>query len=81
MKKTIISLIVVVALAVSAALNFHFILMDSSVKILRKADLTLEYTFVDARGTFNKMKLYTTPALVEAGIKDLFDDRSVTVGQ
>lgn len=80
MKKIIITLIIVVALAAAAALNFHFILMDSSVKVLKKADLTLEYTFVDARGA-NKMKLYTTPALVKAGIKDLYEDNSVTVGK
>ncbi|MBC8394322.1 MAG: hypothetical protein H8E17_17355, partial [Deltaproteobacteria bacterium] len=58
----------------------HFILMGSKVKILKKVDLTFEDTFVDARGV-NRVKLYLKPALVEAGIKDLFEDDSLTIGK
>jgi hypothetical protein len=72
MKKLIIALVVAAAL-VTGALNFHFILIDSKIKILKKADLTFEDTFVDARGA-KKLKLFSKPALVKAGIKDLLKD-------
>ena len=52
-----------------ALLRFHFILLDSRLKVLPKADLTLAQTFVDARGA-KKMRLLLDPALVKAGIKD-----------
>ncbi len=68
--KKLIALIVAVALVVGA-LNFHFIYLGGSVKILKKADMTFEDTFVDARGA-KKFKLLLKPALVKAGIKDLF---------
>lgn len=78
--KKIIILLVVAAVLTAGALNFHFILMGSKVKILKKVDLTFEDTFVDARGV-NRVKLYLKPALVEAGIKDLFEDDSLTIGK
>jgi hypothetical protein len=54
--------------------------MDSSIKLLKKADLTFDNTFVDARGA-KKYKLYLNPALAEAGVKDLFKDESITIGK
>ena len=36
-------------------------------KGIKKADLTIENTFVDARGA-KKYKLYLNPALAEAGV-------------
>jgi len=77
--KKIIFFALVVVLGI-VALNYHFILMDSSIKILKKNEMTFEDTFVDARG-IKKAKLYLKPALVKAGIKDLFTDESVTVGK
>ena len=77
MKKTLIILIIVAAL-VFGILNYHFILLDSSVKILKKTDMTFSNTFVDARGT-NKYKLILNPSLVKAGIKDLFTDEGITI--
>ena len=77
--KKVIFLSIVVSL-VFVALNYHFILMDSSMKILKKTEMTFGDTFVDARGV-NKAKLYLKPALVKAGIKDLFTDESITVGK
>ena len=50
-------------------LNYHFILLDSGVKILRKTGLHYTNTFVDGRGV-KKMKLFTEPDLLEAGIQD-----------
>ena len=72
MKKILIVLVIGGAL-VFGALNYHFILTDKSIKVLKKVDLTLENTFVDARGT-KKIKLYFNPALVKAGVKDLLKD-------
>lgn len=68
--KKFIALIVAVAL-VAGALNFHFIYLGGSIKILKKADKTFEDTFIDARGA-KKLKLLAKPALIKAGIKDLF---------
>ena len=64
--------LVVAGALVFAALNFHFILTDSGPKILTKSTLGFKHTFVDARG-LKKHKLLTTPALVKAGIKDVFE--------
>jgi hypothetical protein len=52
-----------------ALLHFHFILLDSRIKVLAKSNLTLAQTFVDARGA-KKMRLLLDPDLVSAGIKD-----------
>ncbi len=79
MKKILIIFIIAGAL-VFGALNYHFILMDSSIKILKKADLAFENTFVDARGA-KKVKLFLDPALVKSGIKNLLDDESINIGK
>ena len=79
MKKVAIIAVILAALTFGI-LNYHFILMDGSIKILKKVDLTFESTFVDARGA-RKYKLYLNLALAEAGVKDLFKDESVTIGK
>lgn len=70
--KKILTAVVVAGALVLGTLNFHFILTDGGPRVLKKADITFKHTFVDARGV-KKHKLLTTPALVEAGIKDLFE--------
>ncbi len=77
MKKSLLLLIVVAAL-VFGAMNYHFILLDDSIKILKKADLAFDNTFVDARGV-KRLKLITDPALVKSGIKNLIDDESLSI--
>jgi len=67
MKKALLILVVTVAL-IFTALNYHFILMDKNVKILKKVKLTFNNTFVDARGE-KKFKLFLNPSLIKAGIK------------
>jgi len=67
MKKALLILVVTVAM-IFTALNYHFILMDKNVKILKKVELTFNNTFVDARGA-KKFKLFLNPSLVKAGIK------------
>ena len=77
--KTLMVLIIAAGCAYGV-LNYHFILMDSSFKILKKSEMTLDDTFVDARGSA-KSKLFLNPALLKAGVKDLFNDDSVTIGK
>jgi len=79
MKKVAIIAVVLAALTFGA-LNYHFILMDSSIKLLKKTDLTFASTFVDGRGA-KKYKLYLNLALAKAGIKDLLKDESITIGK
>lgn len=77
MKKVFIIIVIAGAL-VFGTLNYHFILLDNGLKILKKADMAFENTFVDARGA-KKIKLILNPALIKSGIKNLIDDESVTI--
>jgi len=72
MKKLLILLIVAGALAYGM-LSYHFILMDNKVKVLKKVELAVQDTFVDARGS-KKIKLLLRPSLVKAGIKDVINE-------
>jgi hypothetical protein len=78
MKKWIAALVVVVGLGVLGALNYHVIRTDNRIVFLRKTDLTFALTYVDARG-MNRYKLYTNPALVKAGIKNLLDHNRISI--
>ncbi len=78
MKKLII--LILAAACAYGVLGYHFILMDSSIKILKKSELSLDDTFIDARGS-NKSKLFLNPALLKAGVKDLFHNDGVTIGK
>ena len=73
MKKTLAIVLIGWLIAFGIGLNYHFILLDGDAKLLKKTNLTIEKTFVDARGA-NKLKLYLDPTLVKAGIKDLLRD-------
>jgi hypothetical protein len=77
MKKIIAVIAIVAALAIGA-LNYHFILLDSSIKVLKKVDYTFKDTLVDGRGS-RKYKLLLNPALVKAGLKDLYERESITI--
>jgi hypothetical protein len=79
MKKIAIVVVIVAALSFGA-LQYHFILLDSNIKILKKVNLTLKNTFVDARGS-EKYKLLLNPALVKAGVKDLYEREGITIGK
>jgi hypothetical protein len=69
MKKAVVFLALAGALAYGM-FTYHFILMDASFRVLKKADPTLEDTFIDARGA-NQTKLVLNPALLRAGIKEI----------
>ena len=72
MNKVLLILVITGALFF-AAFNYHFILMDKNVKILKKVELTFTNTFVDARGA-KKFKLLLNPSLLKAGIRKAFRD-------
>ena len=69
MKKILLVLIICLA-AGYGLLSYHFILFDDRLKILKKAGISYENTFVDARGV-KKLDLLLEPDLIEAGVKDL----------
>jgi hypothetical protein len=69
----------ILAACVYGVLNYHFILMDHSFKVLKKIHMTLNDTFVDARGT-KKAELFLNPELLKAGARDLVAKDSLTIG-
>jgi hypothetical protein len=69
--KKIIAGLVIAAAAGYGLLSYHFVLLDSSLKILKKTGVRYENTFVDARGA-KKIELAMKPDLVAAGINDVF---------
>jgi len=78
--KKLAVVVVILAILAFGTLNYHFILLDSSIKILKKVDLTFKDTFVNARGS-KKYKLLLNPALVRAGVKDLYEKEGITIGK
>lgn len=73
--KYVLTILIIIGVLTFATLNYHFILLDDdplNVKVLKKVELTLDSTFVDARG-MNKVKFLLNPLLMEAGIKELFE--------
>jgi len=72
MKKGIVGLVIAAA-AGYGLLSYHFVLLDSSLKILKKTGVRYENTFVDARGA-KKAELALKPDLVAAGINDVLSD-------
>lgn len=69
MKKMIGSL-ALAAVAGFALLNYHFILFDDNLEILKKTGPRYQNTFIDARGT-KKLDLLLKPDLIAAGIHDV----------
>ncbi len=69
MKKILLALIIAGA-AGYGVLNYHFILFDKSLKILKKSKVQYQNTFVDARGA-KKLELAIKPDLISAGINDV----------
>ena len=70
--KKIIILIIIVAVTIGTTLNVHIVELDDGYKFLKKTSMTFTDTYVDARG-FNKVKILSKPALIEAGIKELME--------
>ena len=51
-------------------LSYHIILIESSVKLLKKSTLTLNYTFFNAKGK-TAMNILSVDALRDDGIGDI----------
>ncbi len=79
MKKIVIGLTILAA-AGYGLLSYHFVLLDSSMKILKKTTVAYENTFVDARGA-KKLELALKPDLIAAGINDVLSDVNKSMGQ
>jgi len=77
MKKIFIGLIILAA-AGYGVLNYHFVLLDGSMKVLKKTHLAYENTFVDARGA-KKIEIALKPDLIAAGINDVIGDVSKSI--
>jgi len=75
--KTKILLIILIGFLTFCAMNYHFILFDDQIKILRKSKLRFENTFVDARGA-NILHIFVMPDLIQAGIQDLVSDNDLS---
>lgn len=71
MKQIIIILVIVVAVGFGL-LNYHFILFDKKLKIVKKTGVRYENTFVDGRGA-KKFELALKPDLVSAGYKNIIE--------
>ncbi len=69
--KALLALIIAAA-AGYGLLSYHFVLLDSSLQILKKTNVQYENTFVDGRGE-KKLGLVLKPDLISAGVKDLVD--------
>lgn len=76
--KNVLLILLILGGLVFGALNYHVILLDNSLKILKKPQMTLDSTFVDARGT-KKFKLLLDPALMRAGFNDLLKAEGITI--
>jgi len=72
-------LLVLTGIALFFAFQYHFILLDDGVSILKKDEAGLEYTLVDGRGAANKARLLANPALLKAGITNIFSGEGVTI--
>ncbi len=76
--KYFIAVIAVVGVIAFGALNYHFIRVEGGMKVLKKTEMSLEDTYVDARGA-NRYKLYLNPTLLKAGIKDLLEKEGIEI--
>jgi hypothetical protein len=76
--KKLIAILILAALLAYGALNYHFIRTDKGLRVLKKVELTLDDTFVDARGD-KKVRLLLNPALMKAGLKELLGEASDSI--
>lgn len=63
-------LIIIIAAAVFSLLSFHVVYFGNAIKILKKARLTSEYTFVNVKG-LPVESILKIDTLREAGIGDV----------
>lgn len=68
--KYLLPVLILLGGLIFGAMNVHVILLDNHLKILKKSEMTLDRTFVDARGT-KKFTHLLDPVLLRAGFVDL----------
>lgn len=80
MNKIVIGIIFLAAVGYGA-MSYHFVVLDGTIKILKKTSLSYENTFVDARGA-KKLELALKPDLIAAGINEVIGvvDKSIKEG-
>lgn len=76
--KKILFMLIIALVAGYGVLNYHYILLDDSMKIIAKTGMRYDNTFVDARGS-KKLELLLKPDLVEAGIQDVINQVDATL--
>ena len=70
-------LIIAILCAIGYAfLGYHYIIIDKSVKMLKKSELTLKYTFFNTDGK-EPEKVMSVPELWEDGIGELLMEEGV----
>jgi hypothetical protein len=79
MKAVTVLVLILLGGASFFAFQYHFILIDDGLKILKKTEPAMEYTFVDGRGTVNKARILVNPTLIQAGIQNIFSGEGVTI--
>lgn len=68
--KYLLLILILLGGLIFGAMHVHVILLDNHLKILKKSEMTLDRTFVDARGT-KKFTHLLDPVLLRAGFVDL----------
>lgn len=68
--KHLLLILILLGGLIFGAMNVHLILIDNHLKVLKKSEMTLDRTFVDARGT-KKFTHLLDPVLLRAGFIDL----------
>ena len=68
LKKSVI--VIVLGGILYGLLSYHFIIINSSVKVLKKSELTLKYTIFNAKGKTNS-QILKIEELWEDGIADI----------
>ncbi len=76
--KKIVFMLIIAGIAGYGLLNYHYVLFDDSMKIIKKTGVRYENTFVDARGS-KKLELILQPDLMEAGIQDVLNQVDKTI--
>ncbi len=68
--KKLLFVLIIAAGAGYGLMGYHFILFDNNLKILKKSNVKIANTFLDARGA-KKFELALKPDLISAGISDV----------
>ncbi len=71
--KKLLAAIIIAGIAAYGILDYHYILFDKKLKIIKKSEPSLTYTFIDARGT-KILDVATNPVLIKAGFQDIVKD-------